>query len=199
MNEAAASGLGVVIGSHASQNDPWFVDLSKTYPYDPDKAKELLAEAGQENLELTMIVPPTPYAQAISQLAVSELAEIGVKLNLEQVDFPKWIDQVFINADYELSVISHVEARDINQYGNPDYYGRYNDPQTQQLLQQADAETDEAKSNELYQQVQQRISDQAVNVFLYLLPRLQVVQKGIAGFPEHTYSLSFDVTNLHAG
>jgi peptide/nickel transport system substrate-binding protein len=199
MNEAAASGLGVVIGSHASKNDPWYIDLSGAYPYDPDKAKELLKEAGQENLELTMVVPPTPYASAISQLAVSELAEVGVDLKLEQVDFPKWIDQVFINADYDLSVISHVEARDINQYGNPDYYWRYDDPETQKLLAEADAEPDEAKSNALYQQVQERISDQAVNVFLYLLPRLQVVEQGITGYPKNTYSLSYDVTNLRAG
>jgi peptide/nickel transport system substrate-binding protein len=92
-----------------------------------------------------------------------------------------------------------VEARDINQYGNPEYYWRYDDAETQGLLADADAEPDEAASNELYQQVQQRISDQSVNVFLYLLPRLQVVQQGITGFPKNTYSLSYDVTNLRAG
>jgi peptide/nickel transport system substrate-binding protein len=199
MNEAAASGLGFVIGSHASNNDPWFVDLAGAYDHDPDRARELLAEAGQEDLSLTMIVPPTPYANAISQVAVSQLAEVGVELTLEQVDFPKWIDQVFLNADFELSVIAHVEARDINQYGNPDYYWRYDDPETQDLLAQADAATDEAESDELYAQVQQRISDQAVNVFLHLLPRLQVVEQGITGFPKNTYSLAYDVTQLRAG
>jgi peptide/nickel transport system substrate-binding protein len=199
MNLAAASGLGYVIGSHASKNDPWFTDLAGTYPYDPEKAKELLADAGQEDLELTMIVPPTPYASAISQLAVSQLADVGVTLTLEQVDFPKWIDQVFLNADYDLSVISHVEARDINQYGNPEYYWRYDDAETQDLLAQAEAEPDEAASNELYTQVQERISDQSVNVFLYLLPRLQVVQEGITGYPKNTYSLAYDVTQLRAG
>jgi hypothetical protein len=46
--------------------------------------------------------------------------------------------------------------------------------------------------------VQERSNDQAVNVFLYLLPRLQVVDQGIAGFPKNTYGLSYDVTQLRA-
>lgn len=198
INEVAESGYGTIIGSHASTNDPWYIDLSDTYPFDPDKAKELLAEAGQSDLKLTMKVPPTPYAKAISQAAVSQLKDVGVELTLVDVDFPKWIEEVFTNADYDLTVISHVEARDINQYGNPQYYWRYDDAETQKLLKDADAEVDEAKSNDIYAQVQRRINEQAVNDWLYLLPRLQVVKKGLTGYPENSRSLSYDVTGITA-
>src|SRR5262249_47606695 len=46
VNAIAEQGLAKIIGSHASPNDPWFKDLSNTYPYNPDKAKQLLQEAG---------------------------------------------------------------------------------------------------------------------------------------------------------
>jgi peptide/nickel transport system substrate-binding protein len=193
---AAENGLAKIIGSHASPNDPWFVDLSSTYPYDPEKAKQLLADAGVEDVKLTMQVPPTPYAKSVSQIVQSQLKQIGVDVTLQDVEFPLWIDEVFTKANYDLTVISHVEARDIDQYGNPEYYWRYDDPETQALLTEAEATVDEEKSNELYQQVQERINEQAVNNWLYLLPRLQVVKKGITGYPTTSTSLSYDVTGI---
>src|SRR5690625_6455140 len=39
-------GLGTIIGSHMSPAEPYYIDLSDTYPYDPERAKELLEEAG---------------------------------------------------------------------------------------------------------------------------------------------------------
>jgi peptide/nickel transport system substrate-binding protein len=192
----AEGGLAKIIGSHASTNDPWFLDLSDTYPHDPEKAQELLADANAENLNLTMHVPPTPYAKSVSQIVQSQLQKVGVNVTLKDVEFPLWLDEVFTNANYDLTVISHVEARDVNQYGNPQYYWRYDDPETQRLLKEAEATTDEQASDELYQQVLRRINEQAVNNWLYLLPRLQVVRKGITGYPTASTSLSYDVTNL---
>jgi len=59
-----------------------------------------------------------------------------------------------------------------------------------------EATTDEATSNALYQQALERINEQAVNDWLYLLPRLQVVRKGITGYPTGSYSLSYDITGI---
>ncbi|HHO55759.1 MAG TPA: ABC transporter substrate-binding protein, partial [Trueperaceae bacterium] len=42
----AMFGLGTVIGSHMSPSEPYYIDLSQQYTYNPEKAKELLAEAG---------------------------------------------------------------------------------------------------------------------------------------------------------
>ena len=44
--EGALDGLGTPIGSHLTPNDPGYVDLTKQYAYDPEKAKALLKEAG---------------------------------------------------------------------------------------------------------------------------------------------------------
>jgi peptide/nickel transport system substrate-binding protein len=193
---AAESGFAKIIGSHASTNDPWFLDLSNTYQYDPNKAKQLLQQAGQPNINLTLQVIPTPYAKSVSQVVQSELGKIGVNVTLKDVEFPLWLDQVFTKHDYDLTVVAHVEARDVNQYGNPQYYWNYNDKTTQDLLAKADATTDEKASNDLYQQVLKRINEQAVNDWLYLLPRLEVVKKGITGYPKATTTLSYDVTTI---
>ncbi len=192
---AAESGYGKIIGTHASPSDPWFTDIDK-YPFDPDKAKQLLADAGVSNLSLTLRLPPTPYAQATGPIVQSQLGDVGINVSIENVEFPRWIEQVFTNADYDLTVISHVEARDVVRYGDPTYYWRYNSPKVQQLLAQADAAPTDDESNDLYDQVLNQIADDAVNDWLFVLPNLQVISPKVKGYPENAYSLSYDLTGI---
>ena len=196
VNDIAEQGKAEIIGSHSSPIDPWFKDLSQTYPYDLDKAKQLLQEAGVSDLKLTLDVIPTPYAQASAPVIKDQLAKVGIDVTLNNVEFPLWIDKDFTKADYDLTIVAHVEARDTALYGNPDYYWRYNNAKVQDLLKQADAAVDEAKSNELYGQVLDQINADAVNNWLFLLPRLEVVKKGITGYPTGSYSLSYNVTGI---
>jgi len=61
-------GRGKAIGSHFSPTDAGYVHLAGMYPYDPDRARVLLREAGVKTpLELTLTLPPTPYATAPSR------------------------------------------------------------------------------------------------------------------------------------
>ena len=117
-------------------------------------------------------------------------------MTLNNVQFDLWLDKVFTKADFDLTIVAHVEARDTSLYGNPDYYWRYNNAKVQDLLKQADAAVDEKKSNDLYGQVLDQINADAVNDWLFLLPRLEVVRKGITGYPTGSYSLSYDVTKI---
>ncbi|MDQ1424685.1 MAG: peptide/nickel transport system substrate-binding protein [Acidimicrobiaceae bacterium] len=196
VNDIAESGFGKIIGSHASPNDPWFEDLSNTYAFDPAKAKDLLKQAGVSGLKLTIQVPPVPYATAAAPIIQQELGDVGISVDLKNIDFSLWIDQVFTKADYDLSIISHVEARDVGLYGNPKYYWRYDNPQVQDLLRQADAAPTADASNALYKQVLEQINKDAVNDWLFELPGLTVAKKGISGFPTAAFSLSYDVTGV---
>ena len=154
VNEIAESGLAKIIGTHASPNDPWFLDLSDTYQYDPAKAKELLKEAGVSNLKLTLQVPPVPYATSRRRGRPRQPGDVGIDVTLKDIEFPLWIDQVFTKADYDLTIISHVEARDIDQYGNPQYYWRYDNPKVQDASEAGRRGADRCENAGLYQQVQ---------------------------------------------
>src|SRR5205085_5489671 len=59
------AGLAVPIGSHATPNDgePYYADMTAVNSFDPAKAKQLLAAAGQDNLKLRLAqVSAFPYA-----------------------------------------------------------------------------------------------------------------------------------------
>jgi peptide/nickel transport system substrate-binding protein len=198
--KTAYAGYGKLIGTHASPADPWFLDLSKTYPYDPAKAKRLLAQAGYpKGFTVTLQVPPIGYATASSVFVQSALEQVGISVKLQKVDFALWLDQVFTNANYDMTIIAHVEARDLVKYADPHYYWRYDNKTVQRLIAAGDAAQTNTQWLADYREVERIITQGAVNDWLFLLPSLEVVRTGITGYPKNSFSLSFDVTALRRG
>src|SRR5690554_6857247 len=76
--DTAWNGYGSLVATYSTPTDPYYVDLTGEYPYDPEQAKELLAEAGHSSLDVTFTVPTRPYAQAVSEIVVAQLAEVGI-------------------------------------------------------------------------------------------------------------------------
>jgi peptide/nickel transport system substrate-binding protein len=198
--KTAYAGYGKLIGTHASPADPWFLDLANTYPYDPAKAKRLLVQAGYpKGFTVTLQVPPVGYATASSTVVQSALAQVGITVKLQKVDFKLWLDQVFTHANYDMTIIAHVEARDLIKYADPKYYWRYDNKTVQRLIAAGDAAQTSTQWIADYREVERIITQAAVNDWLFLLPSLEIVRAGITGYPKNSLSLSFDVTALRRG
>lgn len=192
----AWAGYGTVIGSHESPNDLWFVDESNHYPHDVATAKALLAEAGQSNLTLTLSLPPVPYAAAAAPIIISELAEAGITVKATNVTFPVWLDKVFGKADYDLTIINHVEPRDITTiWADPTYYTRYNNPAVQKLLAAGDAATPTEFIAD-YKKAVQLLADDAAAAWLWSFPNLIVADADVKGLPKNAVGESFVIANL---
>ncbi|MEA1903678.1 MAG: ABC transporter substrate-binding protein [Actinomycetota bacterium] len=180
--QLAYSGYGTVIGSFSTPLDAWYKDLTGVYEYDPAKAQDLLEEAGYAGETLEMILPPTSYATRSGEIIASQLAEVGIDVNITNVEWGVWLEDVFTNNDFDMSIVSHVEPFDLAQYGNADYYWGDDSPQVADLIAQADAEPDEAKRNALYGQVLDEITAVAADNWLFVLPALGVQRKGVSGY-----------------
>lgn len=180
------AGLAVPIGSHASPNDgePYYADMVSVNTFDPNKAKQLLAAAGQSNLKLRLAqVSAFPYALSMTDILGSQLQTVGVQLDVVPMEFALWLQQVFLNAqDYDLTIINHVEERDIANYANPKYYWHYSNTTVADQLKQADAEPDQTKRNALYKAVQQQLADDAANLWIASPNNLGVLRKGFQGY-----------------
>ncbi len=194
--DGAYFGYGELIGSHTTPLDPYYVDLNDVYPFDQETARGLLADAGAEGVTLDLYLPPVSYARRGGEIIASQLGEVGINVEIQQVEWGVWLEDVFTNHDYDMSIVAHVEPRDIGQYGNPDYYWAYDNPEVATLLAQADAEPDDAARNELYAQVQRQITSDAANVWVFLLPALSVTKNGITGYIANAPGLSLDITQL---
>lgn len=177
--------------------DPWYENLTNLYPHDPAKAKDLLAQAGQTKLNLRLRIPNLPYAVASAQVVKSQLAAVGITVEIEPLEFPaRWLDVVFKQADYDMSIINHVEPRDITAVlGNPNYYLRYNNPKVQELFAKADTGTEDEQVAAM-KEAARIVAEDAAADFLFLFPNLIVAKKGITGLPKNLVSESFDLSVL---
>ena len=119
----------------------------------------------------------------LTDILASQLSDIGVSLDVQPMEFPRWLQQVFSNAqDYDLTIINHVEERDIGNYANPKYYWHYDNADVPGWLKQADAEPDATKRNALYKQVQQQLADDAANLWVAAGYNLGILKKGFQGY-----------------
>lgn len=178
----ASNGLGTPIGSHYTPHDPGYVNLTGMYPYDPAKAKALLKEAGVKTpLEVTLKLPPPPYARQGGQIVAAELAEIGINAKIENVEWAQWLDGVYKNKNYDLTMISHVEPRDIAIYANPNYYFQYDSPEFRTIMEKVNSSPEGPQRLKEVAAAQRKLAEDAVNVFLYVLPQVSVAKKGLHG------------------
>lgn len=190
------NGHGVVIGSMAVPTDPYYEDLSGVYPYNPERARQLLAEAGYQSLTLRLKPAAIPYATRAAQFVASQLSAVGVQVTVEELQFPAtWLDVVYTRADYDMTIVAHVEPRDMWTYANPDYYWRYNNPRFNELLASADAGSPEQYVADM-RAAARLLAEDAASVWLWVLPNIVVTRAGITGVASNATTLSFDVTTI---
>ncbi len=194
--DLAYFGYGELIGTGATPLDPYYVDLVGAYAYEPETARDLLADAGYDGAPLQMVLPPVSYARRGGEIVAAQLEEVGIPVEIQNVEWGVWLEDVFTNRDYDLSIVAHVEPRDLGQYGNPDYYWAYDEPEVAALLAEADATPDDVARYALLGQVQERITEDAANVWLFLLPALSVTKVGISGYDPNQPGLGLDLSEL---
>ena len=187
-----AGGYGVPIASGTVPGDPWYMDMTKTYPYNPTKAKALLKQANVGNVSLTLVLPPYTYATQAGTLVAAELNAVGINTTIKNIEWPLWLSQVFTNHSFDLTIVDHVEARDIANYANPKYYWNYEGSDAvAALLHAGDAAPTQAQWVAKYKQVVRKITADAVNAWLYDPDAVTIAQKGINGLPTSGRTESF--------
>jgi peptide/nickel transport system substrate-binding protein len=64
-----------------------------SYPYDPERAKQLLAEAGAENLVLTFELPKYGFGELVEKWVQRDLAKVGIETNLVAMEWLAYLDK----------------------------------------------------------------------------------------------------------
>jgi peptide/nickel transport system substrate-binding protein len=181
--KGAMFGFGRVLGTNVDPLNPYFVDMSGAMPYDPAKAKKLLAEAGYPNgFEAVLkVAPQYYYTVRTGEVLADQLQKVGVKIKIEQIEWGQWLSRVWKDADYDLTIIGHAEAWDVANYANPKSYFRYDSPEFQKIFQESEVTVDDKARRELYVKIQKKLVEDAPVVWLYIHPRLVVTKKGLQG------------------
>ena len=184
VNEVVYNGLATDTGgAPVPPTDPWYPGRD-FYPFDPDKARELLAG---RTPEITITVPNRPYAQEASELIYSQLRDVGFRVRLETVEFPAvWLNQVLKGHDYQASLVAHVEPRDVPMlFGNPDYYLGYDNAVVRERI----AAGDMAGAVE-------QIMDDAAALTLANAPNIVLYAPGVSGLDPNVVTDSLPLNEV---
>ncbi len=190
-----AVGAGSTLYGPIPELDPGYEDLSDVVSYDPERARELLAEAGQEDLELTLTIPSF-YGTTVPKVLISDFNEVGVTLKVESVEFPAWLEDVYGNHDYDLSFVLHVEPRDFGNFADPDYYFGYDNADVQRLYTEALAEVDPEASAELLAEAARLVSEDHPVDWLYNGATITAVSPEVTGFPKDSINSRIDLADV---
>jgi len=180
VNQVVWEGLATDTGgAPVPPTDPWFTGEDHV-PFDPERSRQLLADAAVDHPEITIAVPSLPYAQNISELVYSQLTDVGFEVNLTSVEFPAvWITEVMTLQDYDMSIMAHVEPRDIPAlFGNPDYYLGYDNESVRADLLAADTAADPVPDME---RAVATIMSEAGALTVFNQPNIVVSSPGVTG------------------
>jgi peptide/nickel transport system substrate-binding protein len=180
--DGAQEGLGRPIGSHFAPTDLGYVDLTKTYPYDPERAKVLLRDAGVTTpLNVTLTLPPPQYARKGGEIVAAQLAKVGINAKIENVEWAQWLAGPF-KGNFDLTIINHVEPLDYaTAYANPGYYFGYDSAKFRGLVSTLAATSNIAEKGRLWRAIQTQLAEDAVNVFIWNPAQVAVFKKGLRG------------------
>ena len=160
--------------------------LAETYPYDPERAKALLTEAGAENVEFDLLNRTTTFWPLLGQLIQADLEAIGITANLRSLEDAEFFaelnasnaqafvnDWTWDNGDPDNVMFSLFTApRALNRMG-------YENPRVNELNLQAQQEPDTAKRVEIYRGAQRLILEDAIMVVLGYPERAMGAQKRV--------------------
>nr|WP_218617297.1 ABC transporter substrate-binding protein [Cryptosporangium aurantiacum] len=183
---------GTLIGSMVPPTDPWYVDLTKVNPYDVALAKKELAAAGYPNgFTFTLDTPNYDPHPTVATFVKSELAKVGITVNINVITADEWYTKVYKNHDFAATLQEHVNDRDVVWYGDPTFYWGYDNPQVTAWVKQAEQSDTEEQQTALLKKVNEQIAQDAASDWLYLYPQIVVASSKLSGYPVNGLNSQF--------
>ena len=140
-----------------------------------------LLDSGVKDLTLSLKLPPAQYARAAGPVIQQEFADIGVKVDITNVEWADWLQNVFTNKDYDLTIVSHVEPNDFGAFAKDGYYFHYSNPAFNALMQDLQRAASDDERTRILQEAQRILANDAVNGFLFQLPKIGVWNAALKG------------------
>jgi peptide/nickel transport system substrate-binding protein len=185
MIEGAVDGFGVPIGSFYTPGSLGYVDTTDINPFDPEKAKKLLAEAGVTTpLEVTLKLPPPAYARQGGEVLAAQLAKVGINAKIENLEWAHWLSGVFNPTgpqNYDLTIVSHVEPFDLVKYTEDNYYTGYKSEAFNALYKKIAESANDADRAKLLGDAQRMLATDAAAGFLFQPQLITITNKKLTG------------------
>lgn len=192
IRELAFFGTGEISNTLIPENNPYRVEV-EGWGYDADKARSLLKEVGHGDGFSAVLRVNTADAWQLpaAEVIQSYLAEIGITIEIEQIESTTWFSDVFTNHNFDMSMTSHVSKVDPDlsmfdilhsgKLGTKNYTG-FSDPEMDDLLDRGRASNDVEERKGIYAQAQQIFVERSGYIVLNLQTLPFAVNNAVKGF-----------------
>ena len=185
-------GLGKPMGSYLSSATPLYYGPEPLYPYNLDKAKALLKEAGYAGgMELSVMSLAGNQDEITNFTAIQQMwGQIGVKLKIEQIEMATRLAR-FKAGDFQIrgfywtdDISDPSEATGYYVYPpvNGALHSGWSDDKANKLFEQSQQEIDPEKRADEYKQIQEIYNGAAPIIYLYEVPYAVAFRKNVKGF-----------------
>ncbi len=192
ITKAAKFGLATVNQTAIPKGSSFYYDYAP-YTTDPGKARELLGEAGVQDLTMDLMVT-SEYPETVSaaQVIAAELGKIGITVKIRTLDFAQWLDEEG-KGNFDAFMLGWLGNLDPDEFyyaqhhtGGSFNFQKYSNPTVDRLLDQARTETDQNARKTLYDQAAKQIVDDASYIYLYNPDAVQGWSKKVSGYTIRT-------------
>jgi peptide/nickel transport system substrate-binding protein len=195
--DGAMFGYGTPIGTHFAPHNPNYIDLTNFSKFNPKLSKKILEEENYDNsLPISLKLPPPSYARRGGEIVASQLRRVGFNIEISNLEWAQWLEQVFKGKDYNLTIVSHTEPSDINIYARPNYYFQYNNSKFQDLIFKLNLTSNQLKRQKILHSAQKMLSEQYVNGYLFQLAKTGVADSRIKGLWKNSPTQANDLTEV---
>lgn len=175
--EGIYNGVGQLATGPLAPTVPGYDDSIKGLEYNPDKAKELLAEAGYEDgFQTTIWTNDSRERIDVATNAQSQLEEVGIDLDVEILEWGAYLDEVD-NGNQEMYILgwsNGTSTPDTGIYplfhssnvGNAGNMSFLEDDDLDKLIEEGRREMDEDKRDEIYAEIQEDLVDIAPMIYV---------------------------------
>jgi peptide/nickel transport system substrate-binding protein len=183
-----AYGGGKPIGTFMDYGNAYYRDFADLYPYDPEKAKKLLAEAGVGKDTTFRLFLPQNYELHVKagEMYQAMLTKVGLNVKIKLVDWSTWISDVYRGAKYDLTVIGHTGKLDpdgtLGRYGTKGRYVKWINPRAAGLIKEAKTVSGFENRKKLYDEVLELMAKEVPFMYLGSSYRHIASRKNVADF-----------------
>ena len=147
--------------------------VEKSYPYNPEKAKELLKEAGYSNLNFTLTtISENTFENDLALFIKEDLSKVGVEVKINPIPWGQYLPEVYRGHKYEaalLRVAGYPDPQRILQRYETNYssnMGNYSNKEVDNLLKEATQTYDSERKIEIYKEIQTLLNRDIASVYL---------------------------------
>ena len=196
------NGHGEVVDGFLSSASPFFDDSITPIPYDPDKAKALLADAGwdgSQTLRFYVNSGDSTFVNAATVM-VAQWAAVGIKAEVQTVDFATLMS-VAGTRDYDILAVQYTYAP-VDPYpdvawllGGEGSWAGYGDAQVDEALRATQLTSDMEETKQLYSTVDKKVQEDVPMISAYIISAQGAVNKRLTGAVPSVYGFFNDVQN----